>query len=76
MGKELHALESGSNGRIVESFLKEELKSSLQNTANHTITLTDEANQTILSVQDIVVAPKLNDESFLEEVNDAKNPSI
>ncbi len=72
MGKELHALESASNGRIVESFLKEELKSSLQNTANHTITLTDEANQTILSVQDIVVAPKLNDESFLEEVNDAK----
>ncbi|HWI49485.1 MAG TPA: T7SS effector LXG polymorphic toxin, partial [Rummeliibacillus sp.] len=72
MDNELHALESASNGRIVESFLTGELKSSLQNTANHTITLTDEANKTILSVQDIVAAPQLSDTSFLEEVDDAK----
>ncbi|MGG0658092.1 T7SS effector LXG polymorphic toxin [Rummeliibacillus pycnus] len=29
-------------------------------------------NDTILSVQDIVALPQLSDESFLEEVNDAK----
>ena len=72
MGNELQALESAKNGRIVEAFLAEDLQSSLQNTANHTITLTDETNQTILSVQDIVAAPLLNDTFFLEEVDDAK----
>ena len=50
MGNELQALESAKNGRIVEVFLAEDLQSSLQNTANHTITLTDETNQTILDL--------------------------
>ncbi|WP_299515428.1 T7SS effector LXG polymorphic toxin [uncultured Rummeliibacillus sp.] len=72
MGNELQALESASNGRIVEAFLAEDLQSSLQNTANHTIILTDETNQTIQSVQDIVAAPLLHDTFFLEEVDDAK----
>ena len=72
MGNELQALESAKNGRIVEAFLAEDLQSSLQNTANHTITLTDETNQTILTVQDIVAAPLLHDTFFLEEVDDAK----
>ncbi|MGM9966254.1 MAG: T7SS effector LXG polymorphic toxin, partial [Rummeliibacillus sp.] len=73
MGNELQALESASNGRIVEAFLAEDLQNSLQNTANHTITLTDETNQTIQSVQDIVAAPLLHDTFFLEEVDDAKS---
>ncbi|WP_397538197.1 ribonuclease YeeF family protein [Rummeliibacillus pycnus] len=72
MDKELLALESASDGRIVEEFLTGELKNSLQKTANHTITLTDDTNDTILSVQDIVALPQLSDASFLEEVNDAK----
>ncbi|MGG0658087.1 T7SS effector LXG polymorphic toxin [Rummeliibacillus pycnus] len=72
MDKELQALESASNGKIVELYLKGELKSSLQNSANHTITLTDETNKTILSVQDIVALPQLSDTFFLEEVTDAK----
>ncbi|WP_146552574.1 T7SS effector LXG polymorphic toxin [Rummeliibacillus sp. SL167] len=72
MDHELQKLESAENGRIDEAFLTEDLKTSLQNTANRTITLTDEANQTILSIQDIVATPSLNDASFLEEVTDAQ----
>nr|WP_280524857.1 T7SS effector LXG polymorphic toxin [Rummeliibacillus suwonensis] len=72
MDHELQKLESAENGRIDEAFLTEDLKNSLQNTANRTITLTDEANQTILSIQDIVATPSLNDVSFLEEVTDAQ----
>nr|WP_255473147.1 T7SS effector LXG polymorphic toxin [Rummeliibacillus sp. SL167] len=72
MDHELQKLESAKNGRIDEGFLTEDLKTSLQNTANRTINLTDEANQTILSIQDIVATPSLNDASFLEEVTDAQ----
>ncbi|WP_146551797.1 T7SS effector LXG polymorphic toxin [Rummeliibacillus sp. SL167] len=72
MDHELQKLESAKNGRIDEAFLTEDLKTSLQNTANRTINLTDEANQTILSIQDIVATPSLNDASFLEEVTDAQ----
>ncbi|WP_146553499.1 T7SS effector LXG polymorphic toxin [Rummeliibacillus sp. SL167] len=72
MDHELQKLESAKNGRIDEAFLTEDLKNSLQNTANRTINLTDEANQTILSIQDIVATPSLNDASFLEEVTDAQ----
>nr|WP_280524859.1 T7SS effector LXG polymorphic toxin [Rummeliibacillus suwonensis] len=72
MDHELQKLESAKNGRIDEGFLTEDLKTSFQNTANRTITVTDEANQTILSIQDIVATPSLNDASFLEEVTDAQ----
>ncbi|MBO2535359.1 T7SS effector LXG polymorphic toxin [Rummeliibacillus suwonensis] len=72
MDHELQKLESAENGRIDEAFLTEDLKNSLQSTTNRTITLTDEANQTIFSIQDIVATPSLNDASFLEEVTDAQ----
>ncbi|WP_146548949.1 T7SS effector LXG polymorphic toxin [Rummeliibacillus suwonensis] len=72
MDHDLQKLESAKNGRIDEAFLTEDLKTSLQSTASRTITLTDEANQTILSIQDIVATPSLNDVSFLEEVTDAQ----
>ena len=71
MKSELYALESAENGFIAEQFLSDELRMGLKKAENETVTLTDEANQIISSVADIVVLPRLDDSEFLTHLNTA-----
>ena len=65
MKSELYALEPVNNGFIAEQFLTDELRVGLKKAENETVTLTDEANQIISSVADIVVLPRLDDSKSL-----------
>ena len=71
MKSELYALEPVNNGFIAEQFLTDELRVGLKKAVNETVTLTDEANQIISSVADIVVLPRLDDSEFLNHLNTA-----
>ncbi len=71
MKSELYALEPVNNGFIADQFLTDELRVGLKKAENETVTLTDEANQIISSVADIVVLPRLNDSEFLHHLNTA-----
>lgn len=71
MKSELYALEPVNNGYIAEQFLSDELRIGLKKVENETVTLTDEANQIIASVADIVVLPRLDDSEFLNHLNTA-----
>ena len=71
MKSELYALEPVNNGFIAEQFLTDELRVGLKKAENETVTLTDEANQIISSVADIVVLPRLDDSEFLNHLNTA-----
>lgn len=71
MMSELYALEPVNNGYIAEQFLSDELRMGLKKVENETVTLTDEANQIISSVADIVFLPRLDDSEFLNHLNTA-----
>ena len=62
--KHLQLLEPATNGFIKESFLEHEVSNGLKATMDKTATLTEEANNIILSVADIVALPNL-DASFV-----------
>lgn len=66
------SLEPAQDGFIRESFLHNELQNGLEPAKNITIALTDEANNIMQSVQDIVSLPRLRDDQFLQGVSDAK----
>ncbi|MGG3889379.1 ribonuclease YeeF family protein [Metabacillus fastidiosus] len=68
----LQEFEPAQNGLIRQSFLEDELDSGLSKTRDTTIELTNETNSTISSVRDIIVLPVLNDDQFLQHVDEAK----
>ncbi|MDQ0273323.1 ribonuclease YeeF family protein [Cytobacillus purgationiresistens] len=68
----LHSFEPSHNGFISQSFLQGDLCSGLNKTKEITADLTNEANMTIASVQDIVSLPKLRDNDVINQVNEAK----
>ncbi|MBO0589138.1 LXG domain-containing protein [Sporosarcina sp. E16_8] len=68
----LHSLEPSSAGFIRESFLEEEIEQGLQNVAQLTESLTNEANSIMDQVADIVSLPHLNDGEVQEGVRHAK----
>ena len=69
---ELFSLEPTKDGFIRESYLQNELQNALELTKNLTMTLTDEANKILQSVQDIVSLPSLHDDQVLQQVDHAK----
>lgn len=68
----LQSVEPRSDGFIRQSFLQHELEAGLNKTRDITIELTNETNNTILSVQDIVELPRIDDQTFFQYVDEAK----
>ncbi len=64
----LQALEPDNNGYIKESFLENELANGLKKIKETTISLTDEANDIMLGVADIVSLPMLDDSYVLQGI--------
>ncbi|MGE7763992.1 ribonuclease YeeF family protein [Peribacillus sp. NPDC096540] len=69
---DLQSVEPASNGVIRESFLQHELETGLNQAKDITAELTNETNNTMQSVSDIVALPKLQDQSFIQQVGEAK----
>lgn len=67
----LATFEPSENGFISESFLTHELDHGLKKTKSITTDLTDEANDIINSVSDIVSLPHLDDHLYLQAVDTA-----
>ncbi|WP_168733973.1 T7SS effector LXG polymorphic toxin [Metabacillus sediminilitoris] len=68
MKAELQSLEPADNGYIRDNFLQHDLLSSLQNAKNMTINLSNETNNLMDSVQDIVALPLLKNDDFLHRI--------
>lgn len=68
----LSSLEPDEHGYIRESFLQEDVKQGLKNAENVTINLTDEANNIISTVRDIVTLPTVDDSDFLDHSQQAR----
>jgi hypothetical protein len=71
MKSELQSLEPADNGFIRESFLQNDLDSSLRIAQNVTIDLSNDANNIMNSVQDIVSLPSLQNDDFIHQINQA-----
>ena len=69
---ELQGLEPAQNGYIQESFLQNDMENGLNRGRDVVMDLTSESNETIQSVQDIVSLPRLQDDSFLQQVHVAR----
>lgn len=65
----LQAFESSSTGVIRENFLQTDLSLALNKAATLTSELTNETNQVIHSVNDIVTLPSVEDNEFLSQVS-------
>nr|WP_255452292.1 T7SS effector LXG polymorphic toxin [Sporosarcina sp. ANT_H38] len=65
-------LESNANGFIRQTFLEGEVEEGLTVIAQQTSSLTDEANDILNQVADIVALPHLNDSDVQEGVRDAR----
>ncbi|MED4401596.1 T7SS effector LXG polymorphic toxin [Metabacillus fastidiosus] len=68
----LQSLEPLDSGYIQESFLLNNLEEGLQQTKKMTALLTEEANDTIRSVQDIIPLSTLQADDFLEDIYQAQ----
>lgn len=68
----LQSLEPLESGYIHESFLLNNLEEGLQQTKKMTALLTEEANDTIRSVQDIIPLSTLQADDFLEDIYQAQ----
>ncbi|WP_404356843.1 LXG domain-containing protein [Cytobacillus firmus] len=71
----LKVLESSPSGFIRQEFLEHELKQGLKNTLQITAELTEEANNIIKSVSDIVALPRLEDGRFIQATKSAEDSS-
>ncbi|MGM0853711.1 MAG: ribonuclease YeeF family protein [Bacillota bacterium] len=69
---ELQGLEPAQNGYIQENFLQHDVENGLNRGRDIVMDLTSESNETIQSVQDIVSLPRLQDDSFLQQVHVAR----
>ena len=72
MDSALDALEPNANGFIRETFLEGEVEAGLTEISQMTSSLTDEANDIMNQVADIVALPHLNDSDVQEGVLDAR----
>ncbi|MEK4715678.1 MULTISPECIES: ribonuclease YeeF family protein [Sporosarcina] len=72
MDSALDALEPDANGFIRETFLEGEVEAGLTEISQLTSSLTDEANDIMNQVADIVALPHLNDSDVQEGVRDAR----
>lgn len=68
----MQTVEPSSNGYISESFLNNDLSRSLENVRRMAMELTNETNQVMRSVNDIVYLPQMRDDSFVEQVRVAE----
>ncbi|GIO24687.1 ribonuclease YeeF family protein [Oceanobacillus sp. J11TS1] len=64
----LYEFDSSEQAYIDEEFLQSEMKSQLQKTKEHTVQLTDETNELLRSVQDIIHLSNVSDEEILYNV--------
>ncbi len=71
----LSNLEPSPSGFIRQEFLEHELKQGLRNTLQITAELTQEANEVLKSVSDIVVLPLLEDGRFIQASKRAEDSS-
>ncbi|MFC4025270.1 LXG domain-containing protein [Oceanobacillus longus] len=69
---ELQLLEPAQNGVIQEGFLQQDVENGLNQARDMVIELTNESNQAIQRVQDIISLPQLKDDTFLQQVNFAR----
>ena len=69
---DLQAFEPANNGYIKEVFLENEVADGLKNIKEKTIFLTEEANDIMSSVSDIVYLPKLDDSYVVQSVANAE----
>ena len=72
MDSALDALEPNANGFIRQTFLEGEVEAGLTGISQLTSSLTDEANDIMNQVADIVALPHLNDSDVQEGVRDAR----
>lgn len=72
MKSALDALEPDANGFIRQSFLEGEVENGLTEISQVTSNLTDESNDIMNQVSDIVALPNLDDSGVQDGVNDAK----
>ncbi|WP_411197859.1 T7SS effector LXG polymorphic toxin [Sporosarcina sp. ANT_H38] len=72
MDSALDALEPDMNGFIRQTFLEGEVEEGLTEISQLTSSLTDEANEIMNQVADIVALPHLNDSDVQEGVRDAR----
>lgn len=68
----IQTVEPASNGYISESFLNNDLSRSLDNVRRMAMELTNETNQVMHSVNDIVSLPQMRDDNFVEQVRVAE----
>ncbi|MCS0670734.1 T7SS effector LXG polymorphic toxin [Cytobacillus firmus] len=71
----LRDLEPSTSGFIRQEFLDHELKQGLKNTLQITAELTEEANEIMKSVSDIVALPRLEDGRFIQASKRAEDSS-
>ncbi|MGA5689585.1 ribonuclease YeeF family protein [Cytobacillus pseudoceanisediminis] len=71
----LRDLEPSPSGFIRQEFLDHELKQGLKNTLQITAELTEEANEIMKSVSDIVALPRLEDGRFIQASKRAEDSS-
>lgn len=69
---EMESYEPSSNGLIRESFLGQDLETGLTYAKDTVIDITNDANQTIHSVNDIISIPPLDDNRFHQQLRSAK----
>lgn len=72
----LSNLEPSPTGFIRQEFLEHELKQGLRNTLQITAELTQEANEIMKSVSDIVALPRLEDGRFIQASKRAEDSSL
>ena len=72
MDSALDALEPNANGFIRQTFLEGEVEEGFTEIAQQTSSLTDESNDIMNQVADIVALPHLNDSDVQEGVRDAR----
>ncbi|MBH0156278.1 LXG domain-containing protein [Fictibacillus sp. 5RED26] len=72
----LKSLDASPNAFIRQSFLENELTNGLRKVKGNTIELTQDANQSMQSVSDIVFLPRLNELEFVNQVEEANRSSI
>ncbi|WP_186806710.1 T7SS effector LXG polymorphic toxin [Priestia megaterium] len=69
----LRSFEPSEDGYITQPFLQDTIPAHLNQTRNTTVSLVDQANAAIQKVSHLASVSALNDQSFLTEVEQAKN---
>ncbi|WP_232620978.1 T7SS effector LXG polymorphic toxin, partial [Virgibacillus salexigens] len=72
MKRLLRTLEPDENGVIREGFIDQGIQRGLNMIENVTMSLADDANRVIQSIQDIVELPMVDDRSFFDTVQHSK----